>query len=108
MCEKYFLSEKMINCVSYNRKENYCLDKNINREVAHTILATCSKMHRADQDNYISNPKIRRLTPRECLRLMGFSDDFKIVVSDAQTYKQAGNSIVVNVLINILKSIYKL
>jgi DNA (cytosine-5)-methyltransferase 1 len=39
---------------------------------------------------------------------MGFSDDFKIVVSDAQTYKQAGNSIVVNVLINILKSIYKL
>ena len=106
--EKYFLSEKMTDYISYDRKEKYCLDKNINKEVAHTILATCSKMHRSDQDNYVSTPKVRRLTPRECLRLMGFSDDFKIVVSDAQTYKQAGNSIVVNVLINILKSIYKL
>jgi DNA (cytosine-5)-methyltransferase 1 len=38
---------------------------------------------------------------------MGFSDDFKIVVSDAQMYKQAGNSIVVNVLVYILKSIYE-
>lgn len=106
--EKYFLSEKMTDYISYDRKEKYCLDKNINKEVAHTILATCSKMHRSSYDNYISTPKVRRLTPRECLRLMGFSDDFKIVVSDAQTYKQAGNSIVVNVLINILKSIYKL
>jgi DNA (cytosine-5)-methyltransferase 1 len=37
---------------------------------------------------------------------MGFSDDFKIVVSDTQAYKQAGNAIVVDVLVNILKSIY--
>ena len=49
---------------------------------------------------------IRKLTPRECLRLMGFSDDFKIVVSDSQMYKQAGNSIVVNVITELMKSIW--
>ncbi len=40
----------------------------------------------------------RRLTPRECARLMGFPDDFKIVVSDTQAYKQFGNSVVVPVI----------
>ena len=49
--------------------------------------------------------KIRKLTPRECLRLMGFGDDFKIEVSDTQMYRQAGNSIVVNVLIALFKQI---
>jgi len=105
--EKYYLSEKMIDYISYDRKNNHSLDKNIDKEVAHTILATCSKMHRSTEDNYVATPKVRRLTPRECLRLMGFSNDFKIVVSDAQMYKQAGNSIVVNVLVYILKSIYE-
>jgi DNA (cytosine-5)-methyltransferase 1 len=37
----------------------------------------------------------RRLTPRECARLMGFPDSFRIPVSDSQAYKQFGNSIVV-------------
>lgn len=37
----------------------------------------------------------RRLTPRECARLMGFDDKFRIVVSDTQAYKQFGNSVVV-------------
>ncbi|MBQ9818166.1 MAG: DNA (cytosine-5-)-methyltransferase [Proteobacteria bacterium] len=37
----------------------------------------------------------RRLTPRECARLQGFPDTFKIVVSDTQAYKQFGNSVVV-------------
>ncbi|MCC8117825.1 MAG: DNA cytosine methyltransferase [Bacteroidales bacterium] len=49
----------------------------------------------------------RCLTPRECLRLMGFDDNFKIVVDDHQTYKQSGNSIVVNVLMEIIKKIIK-
>lgn len=40
----------------------------------------------------------RRLTPRECARLMGFPDDFEIVVSDTQAYKQFGNSVVVPVV----------
>lgn len=49
---------------------------------------------------------IRRLTPRECFRLMDFPDDFDFsVVSDSQAYKQAGNSIVVNVLYKIIKNL---
>lgn len=50
---------------------------------------------------------IRKLTPRECLRLMGFSDSFKIVVEDNIMYRQCGNSIVVNVLQAILEEICK-
>jgi len=53
----------------------------------------------------ISNYQIRRLTPRECLRLMDFPDTFKIVCSDSQTYKQAGNSIVVAVLASIIEKL---
>lgn len=49
--------------------------------------------------------RFRKLTPRECLRLMGFDDSFKIVVSDTAAYKQAGNSIIVNVLMALLKEI---
>lgn len=48
---------------------------------------------------------VRRLTGRECLRLMGFTDDFKIVVSESTVYKQAGNSIVVDVLMNLFSRI---
>ncbi len=52
---------------------------------------------------------IRKLTPRECWRLMGFSDsDFdkaKSVNSNTQLYKQAGNSIVVNVLEELFKNL---
>lgn len=47
------------------------------------------------QDDPSRNP--RRLTPRECARLMGFPDSFKIPVSDTQAYKQFGNSVAVPV-----------
>ena len=47
--------------------------------------------------------RYRKLSPRECLRLMGFDDSFKIVVPDTACYKQSGNSIVVNVLMALLK-----
>ena len=46
------------------------------------------------------------LTEREAFRLMGYTDDFKIVVSKAQAYKQAGNSIVVDVMMAVLKEIF--
>ncbi len=45
----------------------------------------------------------RRLTPRECARLMGFPPDFKIIVSDTQAYKQFGNSVVVPVIEAVAK-----
>lgn len=47
----------------------------------------------------------RRLTPRECARLMGFPDSFRIVVSDTQAYKQFGNSVVVPVVRQIASEI---
>lgn len=56
----------------------------------------------SDNEKY----RVRKLTPRECWRLMGFDDtDFEKaakVCSNSQLYKQAGNSIVVNVLEQIL------
>jgi DNA (cytosine-5)-methyltransferase 1 len=52
-----------------------------------------------------SNP--RRLTPRECARLMGFPPDFKIVVSDTQAYRQFGNSVVVPVVKAIAEKMIK-
>ena len=58
--------------------------------------------------NLVTLPKdynIRHLTPRECFRLMDFPETFKWSVSDSQAYKQAGNSIVVNVLYKLLKNL---
>lgn len=47
----------------------------------------------------------RRLTPRECARLMGFPDTFKIPVSDTQAYRQFGNSVVVPMITSVAKNI---
>lgn len=47
----------------------------------------------------------RKMTPRECMNLMGFDETFKIVVNDSIAYRHAGNSIVVPVLKEIIKSI---
>ena len=49
------------------------------------------------------NRNPRRLTPRECARLMGFPDSFEIPVSDTQAYRQFGNSVVVPVIATIAK-----
>lgn len=50
---------------------------------------------------------IRQYTPRECLRLMGFPDDFVMPHSDNVMWRQSGNSIVVNVLIELVKELIK-
>ena len=47
----------------------------------------------------------RRLTPRECARIMGFPEKFKILVSDSQAYRQFGNAVVVPVVKEIAKSV---
>lgn len=67
----------------------------------------CNTLTTVQKDNYVAEPKqsnlrIRKLTPKECWRLQGFDDeDFykaEAVNSNTQLYKQAGNSIVVDVL----------
>lgn len=62
-----------------------------------------------ERSHNINTNKIRRLTPLECWRLQGFKDKdfFKVKdISDTQLYKQAGNSITVNVLMELFKKIY--
>jgi len=103
--EKYYLSEKIKTYVLAGGTKNFKTSTKTDLEVARPLLQSMHKMHRAGVDNYVTHNKgrIRKLTPKECLRLMGFGDGFKQVVSDTQMYRQAGNSIVVDVLIAILK-----
>ena len=54
---------------------------------------------------YLVDGKVRKLTPRECARIMGFPEDFKIVVQDNQAFKQFGNSVAIPVLKSITKEI---
>lgn len=49
----------------------------------------------------------RRLTPRECARLMGYPESFKIVVSDTQAYRQFGNSVAVPVVVRIASTVLR-
>lgn len=68
----------------------------------HSVSRTLSARYYKDGSEILvyqgegKNP--RRLTPRECARLMGFPDTFKIPVSDTRAYKQFGNSVVVDVM----------
>lgn len=103
--EKYYLSDKIKTYVLAGGTKNFKTSTKTDLEVARPLLQSMHKMHRAGVDNYVTHNKgrIRKLTPKECLRLMGFGDGFKQVVSDTQMYRQAGNSIVVDVLIAILK-----
>ena len=70
----------------------------VGKGVAQTLDTACNQ-------GTLDKDQIRRLTPRECFRLMDFPDSFTWLVSDSQAYKQAGNSIVVNVLYKILKNL---
>ncbi|MGN0460973.1 MAG: DNA cytosine methyltransferase [Ruminococcus sp.] len=104
--EKYYLSEKITKYVLAEGTKNFRTSTKTDLDVARPLLQTMHKMHRAGIDNYVTHKgRIRKLTPRECLRLMGFKDSFKIVVSDTAMYQECGNSIVVDVLIALLKQI---
>lgn len=80
---------------------------NVQKEMTQTLMANGS-----ERGVVTSDMRIRKLTPRECWRLMGFGDeDFDkakaVPTSDTQLYKQAGNSIVVNVLEAVFKNLFK-
>ncbi len=104
--EKYFLSEKVKKYVLSSGTKGFYSKPEVDLDIARPLLTTMHKMHRSGVDNYVTTSgRLRKLTPRECLRLMGFSDSFKIVVSDTSMYQQSGNSIVVDVLMNIMNKI---
>lgn len=78
---------------------------NVQKEMTQTLMASGS-----ERGVVTSDMRIRKLTPRECWRLMGFEDtDFDkakaVPTSDTQLYKQAGNSIVVNVLEAVFRNL---
>ena len=108
---KYILSPLLYDYVMKSGTKTWAQKVEINLPVARTLLKTMGNRHRAGVDNYVSFDgtenlgSVRMLTEREAHRLMGFTDDWQIVVSRAQAYKQAGNSIVVDVLMEILKNI---
>jgi len=82
----------------------YYVDNNLTR---YAVSLDDEKTIRLLNDSSVkvskSKGRYRKLTPRECLRLMGFDDSFKIVVSDTAAYKQSGNSIIVDVLMALLR-----
>lgn len=117
--EKYYLSQKFFDCFMGKNYKNKNYDRkkiftralyNTNKiGIANTITTREANTPNA---NFIieSENKIRRLTPKEVFRLMGLidSDIDKITVSNSQKYKQAGNSIVVSVLIAIFANLLDL
>ena len=116
--EKYFLSDKMIACLKKKESatDNFIkvvgkLDIKGNDIIKRVYAAdgVAPTIHTAQGGNQepkiLQEPRIRKLTPRECLRLQGFPENFKIVVSDTQAYKQAGNAMSVNVVKMILERI---
>jgi DNA (cytosine-5)-methyltransferase 1 len=128
--EKYYLSDKMMNYITSNNSKYITSDTKsiINKTIASTIT-TREGNTRCDTSNYICSDlpadanikflkvkndtmRIRKLTPKECFRLMGFDDkDVDVLVenkiSNTQLYKMAGNSIVVNVLEHLFSELRK-
>jgi DNA (cytosine-5)-methyltransferase 1 len=112
--DKYYLSDKMINTLftKDSGKNNTFKKAELkgDDDIAQCLNHRIPKMGRGD--NYIKDKyKIRRLTPLECFRLQGFPDaafmEAQKVNSDTQLYKQAGNSITVNVMMELFKKIYE-
>ena len=109
---KYFLSERILPTILSHGTGNYYSRAEIDLEIARPLCATMHKMHRASQDNYVTDTvnrnrfedteerrisNVRRLTPNECRKLQGFPSDWRINVSDTQAYRQFGNAVTVDV-----------
>jgi DNA (cytosine-5)-methyltransferase 1 len=126
--EKYYISDSLKRVLTTNSGNKF--DRvgrtlgNMNRVNQHIANTITTRVDRGPFDNYIMEPhpevvtiqnfreaRVRKLTPKECWRLMGIKDeDFEKaerVCSNTQLYRQAGNAIVVNVLMEIFKNLYK-
>lgn len=112
--DKYYLSDSRIAAIKNHKKKQ--LEKG-NRfsarfvtgdDIASSVLTSPDKS--AGQYLIVDKEKIRKLTPKECFRLMGFDDrDVDTLrdngISDTQLYKMAGNSIVVDVVYHIFEQL---
>jgi DNA (cytosine-5)-methyltransferase 1 len=109
--EKYTLTDHLWNYLQNYAKKHQAAGNGFGfglftgSDVARTLSA---RYHKDGSEILISqgpqkNP--RRLTPRECAKLMGYPADFKIPVSDTQAYRQFGNSVVVPVVERIARTV---
>lgn len=106
---RYYLSEKLVKYVLSPGTKNFNHpDAKTDLSIARALVKNMGNTYRASVNNYVhTHEKLRSLTMREVHRLMGYPDSYKIVVSKAQAYKQAGNSIVVDVMMAIERQIIK-
>lgn len=120
--KKYFLSEKILPTILSHGTGNYYSKSEVDLKIARPLCATMHKMHRASQDNYVTDienrskfedtdekkiSNVRRLTPNECRKLQGFPSDWEINVSDTQAYRQFGNAVTVDVAYNVAMQIVR-
>ena len=108
---KYTLSDKMWGWIQSHTAKHQALGHGfsfglVTPDVAVTNTLT-ARYYKDGKEILIvqagTNP--RRLTPRECARLQGFPDDFKIVCSNTQAYKQFGNAVVVPLMTDVARLI---
>lgn len=101
------VNQDIIGCETANQQDNWIGDFRVEHP---------DKRHYDDERIYIGKFDFndgkglvdavgRKMTPRECMNLMGFDESFKFVVSDSIAYRHAGNSIVVPVLKELIKSL---
>jgi len=95
---------------STHRMNNFRKQSSDNN-ISPTLDTRCDCLGIAVKGENMNSLRIRKLTPRETWKLMGFDnsdyDKVKDINSKAQLYRQAGNSIVVNVLVEILRELLK-
>ena len=109
--KKFTLTPAVQKYVLAGGTANYKTSTETDLPIARTLMKMMTQHHRAGVDNYITVQKeplvLRQLSDREALRLMGYPDSFNIAVSSMQTLRQAGNSIVVDVMMAIMRQIIK-
>ncbi|MDH4428171.1 MAG: DNA (cytosine-5-)-methyltransferase [Acidovorax sp.] len=102
--EKYTLTDKLWTYLQDYKKKHQAAGNGFGFGLVtpESVTRTLSARYYKDGSEILvsqgSKKNPRRLTPRECARLMGFPDSFKIPVSDTRAYKQFGNSVVVPVM----------
>lgn len=106
---KYKNRAKILGDTIRTQKANQQFNWNGDFVFVHTASITNDQVKRRAYEGIYNNQHgyIRQLTNRECLNLMGYSPNFKIVVPKMQAYRQAGNSIVVNVMEALINEIMK-
>ena len=130
---KYYLSEKILKTILKDQHKGYSRKAEINKLIARPVTKTMHKMHRASQDNYYSesfvkgeyeedtksvipdpnsNGKIRRLTPKEALRIQSFPEEYidnliNSGLSDTRLYMVAGNAVPPLMVKAVLNSLFE-